>query len=147
MKWFLGALALSAAVAAAASGGNGSGLIKLLMLFFVVWLAWRFFVFLWLLFKPVRARTKHFVDPINERVDATLRNSGLGKLVSVSNRVYAGLDAAAQETQNSIDKRNDLAPTQYAPTPETHIKCPDCRELIFKDAQICRYCRCKLVPQ
>jgi len=33
------------------------------------------------------------------------------------------------------------------PTPETHIKCPDCRELILKDARKCKHCGCNLVPQ
>ena len=31
-------------------------------------------------------------------------------------------------------------------TPKTHIKCPDCRELIIKDARKCKYCGCRLVP-
>lgn len=33
------------------------------------------------------------------------------------------------------------------PTNETHVRCPDCRELIFNDAVVCRHCGCKLVPQ
>lgn len=33
------------------------------------------------------------------------------------------------------------------PTPETHVKCPDCRELIRRDARKCRYCGCRLSPQ
>jgi hypothetical protein len=32
-------------------------------------------------------------------------------------------------------------------SPETHVKCPDCRELVLKDARKCRYCGCTLVPQ
>jgi|LakMenEpi03Aug12_release.lakeMendotaPanAssembly.Ray.scaffolds.fasta_scaffold359378_2 hypothetical protein len=32
------------------------------------------------------------------------------------------------------------------PTPETHLRCPDCRELVRKDAKICKHCHCKLVP-
>lgn len=31
------------------------------------------------------------------------------------------------------------------PNPSTHIKCPDCKELILKDARVCRHCGCKLV--
>lgn len=31
-------------------------------------------------------------------------------------------------------------------TPETHVKCPDCRELVRKDARKCRHCGCDLVP-
>jgi hypothetical protein len=34
-----------------------------------------------------------------------------------------------------------------SPTPETHIKCPDCRELILRDARVCKHCGCKLIPQ
>ena len=32
------------------------------------------------------------------------------------------------------------------PTPETHVKCPDCRELVLKDARVCKHCHCKLIP-
>ena len=34
-----------------------------------------------------------------------------------------------------------------APSPSTHVKCPDCRELVLKDARVCKHCGCKLVPQ
>lgn len=33
------------------------------------------------------------------------------------------------------------------PTPETHVKCPDCRELVLKEARVCKHCGCKLIPQ
>lgn len=33
------------------------------------------------------------------------------------------------------------------PTPETHVKCPDCRELVLNEARVCKHCGCKLVPQ
>ncbi len=33
------------------------------------------------------------------------------------------------------------------PTPETHVRCPDCRELVRKDALRCKHCGCGLVPQ
>jgi hypothetical protein len=29
----------------------------------------------------------------------------------------------------------------------THIKCPDCRELVLKEARKCKHCGCTLVPQ
>lgn len=32
-------------------------------------------------------------------------------------------------------------------TPDTHVRCPDCKELIRKDARVCMHCRAKLVPQ
>lgn len=34
-----------------------------------------------------------------------------------------------------------------APTPETHVRCPDCKELVRKDARICKHCRATLNPQ
>ncbi len=33
-----------------------------------------------------------------------------------------------------------------APTPETHVKCPDCAELVLKDARKCKHCGSALVP-
>jgi hypothetical protein len=41
------------------------------------------------------------------------------------------------------NKRRDPS----APTPETHVKCPDCRELVLKDARKCKHCGTALVPQ
>ena len=32
-------------------------------------------------------------------------------------------------------------------TPDTHIRCPDCKELVRKDANVCWHCHCKLTPQ
>jgi hypothetical protein len=34
-----------------------------------------------------------------------------------------------------------------APTPETHVRCPDCRELVRYDAVKCKHCGAALVPQ
>lgn len=36
---------------------------------------------------------------------------------------------------------------QDEPSPETHVKCPDCRELVFRDARRCKHCGCPLIPQ
>jgi hypothetical protein len=33
------------------------------------------------------------------------------------------------------------------PTPDTHVHCPDCRELVRKDARVCKHCHCSLTPQ
>lgn len=33
------------------------------------------------------------------------------------------------------------------PTSETHVRCPDCRELVRADARKCRHCGAGLVPQ
>lgn len=32
-------------------------------------------------------------------------------------------------------------------TPETHVRCPDCRELVRKDARKCKHCGTPLIPQ
>jgi len=33
------------------------------------------------------------------------------------------------------------------PRPETHVRCPDCKELVLKEAVKCKHCGCKLIPQ
>lgn len=33
------------------------------------------------------------------------------------------------------------------PTPSTHVKCPDCAELVRKEARVCKHCGCRLIPQ
>ena len=33
------------------------------------------------------------------------------------------------------------------PTADTHVKCPDCAELVKREARVCKHCGCKLVPQ
>lgn len=35
---------------------------------------------------------------------------------------------------------------EATPTPDTHVKCPDCRELVLNDARVCKHCGCKLTP-
>jgi len=34
-----------------------------------------------------------------------------------------------------------------APHPDTHVRCPECREFVYKDASKCKHCGTKLVPQ
>jgi len=34
-----------------------------------------------------------------------------------------------------------------APTPKTHVKCPDCKELVLNEARVCKHCGCQLIPQ
>lgn len=34
----------------------------------------------------------------------------------------------------------------FAPTPETHVRCPECREFVFMDATKCKHCGTKLSP-
>lgn len=33
------------------------------------------------------------------------------------------------------------------PSPDTHVQCPDCAELVRNEARVCKHCGCKLVPQ
>lgn len=33
------------------------------------------------------------------------------------------------------------------PTPATHVKCPDCAELVRNEARVCKHCGCRLVSQ
>lgn len=32
------------------------------------------------------------------------------------------------------------------PTKDSHVSCPDCKELILKEAKVCKFCGCKLIP-
>ncbi|TEA78666.1 hypothetical protein [Allopusillimonas ginsengisoli] len=33
-----------------------------------------------------------------------------------------------------------------APSPKTHVTCPDCAEMVKKEARVCKHCGCKLTP-
>jgi hypothetical protein len=33
-----------------------------------------------------------------------------------------------------------------APTPKTHLRCPDCQELVQWEARKCKHCGCRLMP-
>ncbi len=37
--------------------------------------------------------------------------------------------------------------TADEPSSRTHVRCPDCRELVLKQARVCKHCGCRLVPQ
>ena len=34
---------------------------------------------------------------------------------------------------------------ESSPNPDTHVKCPDCKELVVKNATACPHCQCKLI--
>lgn len=55
--------------------------------------------------------------------------------------------SASEVRQESSTNKTAAASAEPAPTPETHVKCPDCAELVRKEAKICKHCGCKLVPQ
>lgn len=40
-----------------------------------------------------------------------------------------------------------LAEIQNQNLISTHVKCPDCAELVKKEARVCKHCSCKLIPQ
>jgi hypothetical protein len=42
---------------------------------------------------------------------------------------------------------NTQAADPGAPSPETHVRCPECRELVIRDARKCKHCGCALIPQ
>lgn len=37
--------------------------------------------------------------------------------------------------------------TGAAITPHTHVRCPDCKELVRRDARKCKHCGTSLIPQ
>lgn len=39
------------------------------------------------------------------------------------------------------------APNYEKITPNTHVRCPDCKEPVRKDATKCKHCGCELIPQ
>lgn len=41
---------------------------------------------------------------------------------------------------------SNRAAMEDMPSPKTHMKCPDCRELVLKGASVCKHCGCQLVP-
>ena len=52
--------------------------------------------------------------------------------------------------RNSLIKSGWLPEAQAAEfivSPDTHVRCPDCKELVRKDARVCKHCRAVLVPQ
>jgi hypothetical protein len=43
--------------------------------------------------------------------------------------------------------KQTLTEENAPPSPKTHVKCPDCKELVRKEARVCKHCGCKLVPE
>ncbi len=43
--------------------------------------------------------------------------------------------------------KQTLTEENAPPSPKTHVKCPDCKELIRKEARVCKHCGCKLVQE
>lgn len=45
----------------------------------------------------------------------------------------------------ALPRLND--PQSQRATPDTHVRCPDCRELVLRDARRCKHCGITLIPQ
>lgn len=48
-----------------------------------------------------------------------------------------------------MDDLSELKSSRYLddiPNPDTHIRCPDCRELVRNEAKKCRFCGVSLIP-
>jgi hypothetical protein len=41
----------------------------------------------------------------------------------------------------------ETIPGEEVPTPQTHVRCPACRELVRADARKCKHCGTALIPQ
>jgi hypothetical protein len=66
------------------------------------------------------------------------RFAGIWFLLGIFLGIFALIAVAAMP---SVGKKTG------SPSPSTHVKCPDCREFVFKDASRCKHCGIKLVPQ
>jgi zinc-ribbon domain len=52
--------------------------------------------------------------------------------------------------RSSLQKSGWLPESQaneFIVSPDTHVRCPDCKELVRKDANVCKHCHAKLIPQ
>ncbi len=66
-------------------------------------------------------------------------------LVALNNRSRATCTACGREVGMFGSSRGGVK--GMLPTPETHVKCPDCAELVRREARVCKHCGCRLVPQ
>ena len=41
----------------------------------------------------------------------------------------------------------EIQAAEFVVSPRTHVRCPECKELVRKDARICKYCKTTLIPQ
>jgi hypothetical protein len=47
---------------------------------------------------------------------------------------------------DDLKKSNQTAYPDDIPNPDTHVTCPDCRELVKNEARKCRFCGASLIP-
>jgi hypothetical protein len=125
------------------------GLFVLAILAFVVWVCWRGFMVFWRIVQPVR-------NVVEKHTDEALRRAQLGTLADISKKINRGIDNAVSTTEQTVSSRtgvplhksnpyNNFA--DAPPHPDTHVRCPDCRELVRNDARKCKHCGTALIPQ
>jgi len=70
--------------------------------------------------------------------------SGFGwfLLACVISPILAVIPVALLPSKTALAKAAALE----VPTSETHVKCPDCAELVRREARICKHCGAKLEP-
>ncbi len=61
--------------------------------------------------------------------------------------IIEGIVLIAMSDTDFNKKYGGISSGEGTPTPETHVRCPDCKELVHREASVCRHCGCKLVPQ
>lgn len=66
-------------------------------------------------------------------------------LVALNNRGQATCTVCGREVGLFGSSRGGVKGMR--PTPDTHVKCPDCAELVRREARVCRHCGCRLIPQ
>jgi hypothetical protein len=79
------------------------------------------------------------------------KNEVLGKFIADGKSYESVADALAAAHAKDVESEaahqeainNDLS----EPHPDTHVKCPDCKGLVRKEASKCRHCGCRLTPQ
>ena len=60
---------------------------------------------------------------------------------------YLTMSDAEFQNRFAMDRLEVIGGKSCPVSPETHVKCPDCRELVLIDAKVCKHCGCKLIPQ
>ena len=78
-------------------------------------------------------------------VDAYTRVHNLGLLNQQKNMMWAGGLLVIVGLVVALQLKAKFSSSLLA-SPDTHVKCPDCKELILKEARVCKHCGCKLIP-
>lgn len=60
--------------------------------------------------------------------------------------LFEGLSLMLMSESTFNKHYNPGLATPDTPTPDTHVRCPDCAELIRREARVCKHCGCKLIP-